>query len=309
MSKRGSGRRRRPKRALVIARRRTGHPIVGVIREVRESLRSDGVAVETVVVKRKRDVRRATSRAVKRGCDLVVGVGGDGTVQQVATSLAGTGVPLAIVPTGTGNLLAGNLGVPEAVRDAARLAVRGRTRRIDVGRLEIGGKRRVFTVACGIGFDAAVMARTDSETKARWGRLAYLANAILESGEIGNAPHDICLDGVRTRTDAAQVLVANFGRVPPGLRIKGVRENDGRLDVFVIRAAGPLPALAAGWEALREPGPGESDGGHVYRAKARNVRIDTSPDRRVEIDGSVVGSAPLTIRVAPKALTVVVPRR
>jgi YegS/Rv2252/BmrU family lipid kinase len=293
---------------LLIARRRTGHPIADVVREVRALMWEAGITVDTVVVKRKRDVRRATANGVERGCDRVVCVGGDGTVQQVATSLAGTRVPLAIIPTGTGNLLAGNLDIPDGVEEATGVAVHGRTRRIDVGRLTIDGRRRVFTVACGVGFDAAVMARTGSEAKARWGRLAYVASAVLETGGIENVPHDITIDGVHTSTDATQVLVANFGRVPPGLRVKGVRDNDGRLDVFVIRAGGPLPALAAGWEILHENGPGESESGRVYRARARTVRIDTAPDRQVEIDGSVVGTAPVRIKVKPKALTVVVPR-
>jgi YegS/Rv2252/BmrU family lipid kinase len=295
-------------RALVIARRRTGRPIVDTVREVRRLLRRDGLGVETVVVRRKRDVRRATSRAVKDGCDLVVCVGGDGTVQQVATSLAGMRVPLAIVPTGTGNLLAGNLGIPHPVRQAVRTAVHGRPRRIDLGRVTVGGRRRAFTVACGIGFDADVMARTDSDDKGRWGKLAYVASAILETGNLGDVRHVIRLDGVRTTTEAVQVLVANFGKVPPGLRIRGVRPKDGLLDVFVIRANGPLPALSAGWEALRQDEVGESDGGRVFRARARRVWIDTVPERTVEIDGSVVGTTPVRIKVRPSALSVMVPK-
>ena len=109
-------------------------------------------------------------------------------------------------------------------------------------------------------------------------------------------------------TDAAQVLVANFGRVPPGIKVRGVRADDGILDVFVIRADGPLPALLAGWEALRQSGPGESDGGRVFRARARKIRIDTDPPRRVEVDGSVIGSTPVKISIRPAALTVMVPR-
>ena len=142
-------------------------------------------------------MRRATREALKAGCDLVVAVGGDGLVQQVLTVLAGTKVALAIVPSGTGNLLAGNLAIPEDHAEAVRVALRGRRRRIDVGRLAIDGKRRAFAVACGVGFDADVMERTDGEQKGRWGKLAYVANAVLEAGHIHDVPHDITLDGVR----------------------------------------------------------------------------------------------------------------
>jgi diacylglycerol kinase family enzyme len=300
--------RRRPSRAFVIGRFRKGRPIADAVHEVGRLLDREGVVAECKVVRRKREVRKETARAVKAGHDLVVCVGGDGAVLQVATSLAGTDVALAIVPTGTGNLLARNLRVPHAPADAVRTAITGRPRQIDLGQLTVGGKRRDFTVACGVGFDADVMGRTDSEQKGRWGKLAYLASAFAASGNIRNVRHDITLDGVRTTTEAAQVIVANFGRLPPGFKVRGIRSDDGLLDVFVVRASGPLPALLAGWEAIRQTAPGESDSGRVMRARARKVRVVTDPERQVEIDGSVVGTTPIRISVRPLALTVMDPR-
>jgi YegS/Rv2252/BmrU family lipid kinase len=300
----------RQTRVFVIGRDRPGKPIGEAVAEVERLLETEGANVTDVaVVKHKRDIRRLTKKAAKDDCDVVIAVGGDGTVLQVATALAGTQVALAIVPTGTGNLLAGNLGIPKEAGEAVHTAMTGRPRRIDVGRLSVGGKRRAFTVACGAGFDADVMERTDSEEKGRWGRFAYLASALLEGGNIHNVAHKITLDGVRSTTEAAQVLIANFGRVPAGLKVRGVRADDGMLDVFIIRASGPLPALLAGWEAIRTTGDGGTDGGRVFRARARKVRVETSPKRRVETDGSVVGRTPFTASVRPAALTVMVPRR
>jgi diacylglycerol kinase (ATP) len=299
----------RPKTAFVVGRIRRGHHIASIVHEVERLLAAEGLTVRTEMAWKKKQVRKLTKGAAKSGVDLVVAVGGDGTVLQVATSLAGTKVPLAIIPTGTGNLLAGNLDIPSAVEDAVRTALTGRPRRIDVGRVEIGGKRRVFTVAAGVGFDADVMERTDSAGKARWGKLAYLASALMETGNIRNATHEITIDGVQSTMDAAQVLVANFGRLPSGLKARGVRCDDGLLVVFVVRASGPLPALLAGWEAIRTTGSGESDSGRVFRAKATTVRIETHPSRRVETDGSVVGRTPISLSIEPAALTVIVPRR
>jgi YegS/Rv2252/BmrU family lipid kinase len=297
-------------RAFVIGRDRPGKPIGDSVAEVQRLLAEEhATEAEAHVVKRKREIRRLTRKAAKDGCDVIIAVGGDGTVLQVATALSGTQVALAIVPTGTGNLLAGNLGIPHEPADAVRTALTGRPRRIDVGRLSVGGKRRAFTVACGAGFDADVMERTDSEDKGRWGRFAYLASALIEGGNIRNVSHRITLDGVRSTTEAAQVLIANFGRVPAGLKVRGVHADDGMLDVFIVRASGPLPALLAGWEALRTTGDGGADGGRVFRAKARKVRVETSPKRRVETDGSVVGRTPFTASIRPAALTVMVPRR
>lgn len=307
----GHGDGARPTRAFVIGRDRPGRPIGDQVAEVQRLLADENATISDVaVVKRKREIRKLTRKAAKHGCEVIIAVGGDGTVLQVATALAGTDVALAIVPTGTGNLLAGNLGIPKAAEDAVRTALTGRRRRIDVGRLSVGGKRRAFTVACGAGFDADVMERTDSEEKGRWGRFAYLASALLEGGNIHNVTHEITLDGVRSTTEAAQVLIANFGRVPAGLKVRGVRADDGMLDVFIVRASGPLPALLAGWEALRTTGEGgTTDGGRVFRARARKVRVETSPKRRVETDGSVVGRTPFTASIRPAALTVMVPRR
>lgn len=301
--------RRPPSRAFVIGRFRKGRPIADAVHEVGRLLDRAGVPADCKVVRRKREIRKEAARAVRAGHDLVVCVGGDGAVLQVATSLAGTDVALAIVPTGTGNLLARNLRIPHQTAEAVDTAVKGRPRRIDLGRLTVAGKRRDFTVACGVGFDADVMGRTDSDDKGRWGKIAYLASAFAESGNIRNVRHDITLDGVHTITDAAQVIVANFGRVPPGFKIPGIRPDDGLLDVFVVRASGPLPALLAGWEAIRRTELGESDSRRVLRAQARKVRIDTDVDRQVEVDGSVVGKTPIRISVQPSALTVIVPRR
>ncbi|HLO36843.1 MAG TPA: diacylglycerol kinase family protein, partial [Candidatus Deferrimicrobium sp.] len=298
---------RRQSTATLIARRRPGRPIAATVATAERLLTEAGVEVTTHLLKRKRDVRRATRSAIENGCDLVVALGGDGTVLQVATALAGTKVPLAIVPTGTGNLLAGNLGIPDDLAEAIQTAIAGQARTIDVGQIRIGNKRRAFTVACGVGFDADVMERTDSEEKGRWGKLAYIGNALRESGNIGNVLHRITLDGVCTTTEAAQVLVANQGRIGPGLEARGVDATDGLLDVYVVRASGPLPAILAGWEALRRTELGESDSGRVVRAQARKVRIETEPRRRVEIDGSTIGWTPFKAWVLPLSLTVMVP--
>ena len=171
------------------------------------------------------------------------------------------------------------------------------------------GEHHDFTVACGVGFDAEVMDATGIAQKLRWGRLAYLANGIAQTGGIRNVTHEITLDGVQSTMEAAQVFIANFGRmlhlVAPR---RSVRPHDGLLDVIVIRASGPLPGLLASWEALLHTELGESSGGRVFRAQAREIRIETEPSRIVETDGSVVGKMPVVASILPGALSVMVPR-
>lgn len=294
--------------AFVVGRRRKGRHNGGVRREVCATLEGAGWKVDSAVVDRKSDLRRSARRAVKRGCDVVVAIGGDGAVHQVATALTGTQVALGIIPTGTGNLLAGNLGMPRRPDRAAQSVISGIHRRIDVGRATVGGKSYDVAVACGIGFDAEVMDATGSRSKRRWGKLAYLASAIAASGRIRNVTHELTLDGVTTTTEAAQVIVANFGRMMAGLSPhRPVLPDDGLLEVIVVRASGPIPALPAAWEALRQTDLGDSSGGHVFRAQARKVRIATAHPRLVEIDGNVVGRTPVDVSILPAALTVIVP--
>ena len=294
--------------ALVIARRRKGRPVADVVRDVAGRLNEAGVRTQARVVRRKRALRRFTARAVRRGCSMVVCVGGDGTVREVATAVAGSAVPLAVIPTGTGNLLAGGLGIPTDISEAIAAALDGTPRRIDCGIVSVGGRRRLFAVACGVGFDAEVMRRTDSREKRRLGVLAYAVNAVREAGSIRDQEHEVTIDGVTSRVPASEVIVANLGRIPPGITVDGVQPDDGVLDVFIIRAPGPLSALAAGWEVIR--GAGEAGGRlhHVHRARARTVKIDARPRRTVELDGSAVGRTPVSIRVKPAALMVMVPQ-
>jgi diacylglycerol kinase (ATP) len=294
-------------RAVVVGRRRKGRNTEQVVTDVRDFLRRGGWKAESHVVTRKRELDRVASKAVKAGCDVVVAVGGDGSVVRVASALSGTRVALGIIPTGTGNLLAANLKIPHRPADAARTVLTGRTKRIDLGQVCVEGQDHAFAVACGIGFDAEVIAATGPKQKLQWGKLAYLANAIGQTGTIRNVPTELTLDGVVTQTDAAQVFIANFGKMLPMVEPRRpIKADDGLLDVIVVRAAGPLPGLLASWEAMRQTGLGESSGGHILRAQAREVRIDTQPSRLVEVDGSLIGKTPVDVSIHPRALRVIV---
>lgn len=294
--------------ASVMGRRRKGRDIEGIAQEVRAMLEGAGWQVDCFVVDKKGELRHAARRAVQLGCDVAVAVGGDGAVNQVAGAVIGTNVALGIIPAGTGNLLAGNLRIPLRTDLAARNLISGMHRRIDVARATVGGKSYDIAVACGIGFDAEVMAATGNRSKRRWGKLAYFAHALAASGRVRNVTHQITLDGVTMETQAAQVMVANFGRVLAGLSPRRpIVPDDGLLDVIAVEASGPLRALPAAWEAIRQTALGRSSGGHVFRAQARTVRIATAEPRLVEIDGNVVGRTPVEATILPAALTVIVP--
>jgi len=295
-------------RALVLGRRRPGRKIGEAVRETQERLEAAGWKVDSLVIRRKSALRRHAAHGVDAGVDVVVAVGGDGAVLQVVNALAETKVALGIIPMGTGNLLAGNLGIPHQLDRAVDVLVNGHHRRIDLGRVTVGGKDHDFTVACGVDFDARVMQATDTREKRRLGKLAYLVQAIRQAQHVRDVTHEITLDGRRSSRKATQVLIANFGQM--GSLVETRREiqpDDGLLDVIVVRAPGPVLGLLAGWEALRQRNLGASAAGHVFRAQAREVRIATRRARLVETDGSVVGTTPIIASIRPAALTVIVP--
>ena len=287
-------------RALVLGRRRPGRKIGEAVRETQERLQAAGWKVDSLVVRRKSALRHHAAHGVDAGVDVVVAVGGDGAVLQVVNALAETKVALGIIPMGTGNLLAGNLGIPHQLDRAVDVLVNGHHRRIDLGRVTVGGKDHDFTVACGVGFDARVMQATDTREKRRLGKLAYLVQAIRQAQHVRDVTHEITLDGRRSSRKATQVLIANFGQM--GSLVETRREiqpDDGLLDVIVVRAPGPVLGLLAGWEALRQRNLGASAAGHVFRAQAREVRIATRRARLVETDGSVVGTTPIIASIRP----------
>ena len=296
-------------KAVVLGRRRPGRNIPDAVRETRELLEQAGWSVDSAVVKKKSALRKRAARAVKAKVDVVVAVGGDGAVFQVVNALAESETILAIVPKGTGNLLAGNLDIPHDLKKAVHVIVTGRPRRIDLGRVTVDGVAREFAVACGVGFDAIVMDATEAEQKRRWGKLAYVANAIREGGKMRDASHEIPLDGVKTTTNAAQVFVANFGRI--GSLVEPRRRvipDDGLLDVIIVRASGPLSGLRAGLDVLTQRDLGETDSGRVERHRAREVSITSNPRQLVETDGSVIGRTPIKVSIRPAALRVMTPK-
>jgi YegS/Rv2252/BmrU family lipid kinase len=297
-------------KALVIGRRRPGRPISETVRKTQRLLEAAGWKVRTSVVKKKGAVRRRSREAAKDGTDVVVAVGGDGAVLQVVQGLAESKVALGIVPMGTGNLLATNLRIPRRLEDAVQVVIDGNRRKIDLGKATVDGKERYFSVACGIGFDATVMDATSLASKRRWGKLAYAAKAVAESGDLHDVGHVIVLDGNETTMDAGQILIANFGRTGLGLQPRlRIAPDDGQFDVIAISTPGPVEGLLAMWEALRQKATGTNASGRVLRARAHTVEVKPESKRLVEIDGSVIGATPVSASIVPDGLIVLCPAK
>jgi len=240
--------------------------------------------------------------------DLVAVFGGDGTTMQAAAALVGTEIALGVIRGGTGNLLAGNLRIPASPARAAEILVRGRTRRLDLGRMDRPDGVHYFAVACGAGMDARVMAGTASEHKRRWGIAAYVATTLRLIAEVRSTAHHVIIDGVDYEAVAAMILVANCGEIiPPYVKLgPAVSPEDGLLDIVVMRADSFGESVRAVWELLRARGPARPDG-LVGFARGREIRVEAAQPEPVQLDGEAAGETPFTVTVVPSAIRVVVP--
>ncbi len=248
--------------------------------------------------------------AVEAGADLVVVAGGDGTVMAAATALAHTGTALAVLATGTGNLLARNLGLPLDVPAAVEVALGGRPRQLDVGCVTLDGDRdtvRRFTVMAGIGFDAAMMAGTSPALKARLGWPAYVLSALRHLREDALLCTITVDDGPPRRRRVRAVLVANVGQLQGGLELlPDARPDDGLLDVAVVAPRGLVDWVRVAGRVIR--GSQVSDR-RLERLQVRQIEVRTGRPQQCEYDGDPVGRASvLQVQVEPGALTVLMPR-
>lgn len=241
-------------------------------------------------------------RGVLAGVDLVVAAGGDGTASAVAEALVGTSVPLAIIPTGTGNLLARELGIPGDVDAAvALIASSPRTRRIDV--MRIG--RRAFLLNAGVGINASVIGGTTRWSKRRFGRIAYIRTALAAVFSARPRHLVIEVDGVAHPYRAVDVVIMNCGLLSRMFYPKGpvICIDDGRLGVWVLsmKTIGDYARYVAGVLSGRALHPGA----RFIRATG-TVAIRSGIPMPVQADGDMIGTTPVSVEILPGALAVLV---
>jgi diacylglycerol kinase (ATP) len=252
------------------------------------------------VPKAKRASEQA-QRALDEGAELVFAWGGDGTVRRCIDVLAGSNVSLAVLPAGTANLFATNLGIPEDIERAVAVGLRGDRRTLDVGRFE----DERFAVMAGAGFDAA-MIRDADDLKQRVGRAAYLWSGSRNLRGKGFGA-EIAVDGTDWyEGNATCILLGNLGDIFGGVEVfPDARPDDGMLELGIVTAEGLLEwtrtlARTAAGDPNRSP--------FVRTTKAKSVKVRLDRKVRYELDGgdrSKVKS--FNVKVEAGALSVCVP--
>ena len=218
-----------------------------------------------------------TAKAVAEGVDLVMAQGGDGTVMACVTGLAGTEVPLAVLPGGTGNLLATNFDIPSELDEAVEIALEGDRVRLDVAAMDDDR----FVVMGGIGFDAAMLRDADPKLKEHLGAVAYVLSGFKHLRRRATR-FRLRLDDRPPGPDRPGVLIGNLGRLQGGLPVMpDARPDDGLLDVAVLQTRTVLDWLTLAVRVLlrRRKDP------QLELFQARRVEIDCDRPQPVERDG------------------------
>ena len=262
-----------------------------------------------------------TRQALEEGVDAVLVAGGDGTVRAVAEAMSGSGVPLSIVPSGTGNLLARNLFLPldDPTRWCARRSTATRIRSMWASptfhRADGSREERAFVVMGGIGLDAAMIANTSGDLKKKVGWIAYVDGA---ARSLPNAkPFRVMYQLLGHRLHAARVqsvLFANCGSLPAGLElIPEASVSDGQLDIVIFQPKGPFGWLLVwrrvAWDnsVLRRFRAGRqvlalrTKDNAVRYSRGSGVEVATTPAQPVQLDGDEFGEAVACTRASSPA--------
>ncbi len=252
------------------------------------------------------DVTEIVRRRLAEGFDVVVASGGDGTVSSVAAALIGTDIPMAILPAGTANVFARDLRIPSDLSAAAALLDdEPRLRAVDV--MQRG--QTSFLLNVGVGLTARMMRRADRDAKSQLGFFAYVLAGL---GTLRNARRRrfrIIADGNSHVFSAVEVFVVNCPALGvPHVRIgDGIRVDDGRIDVFVFRPKRLTDYLRIAGSILFSR---ERENSHITHLSVEDtVIIECHEALPVQGDGDVIASAPLTIRVRPRAVRILVPEQ
>lgn len=283
----------------------SGKTLGGGLPELRRVLEAAGIADPFwCEVPKSRKAPAQVRRALDAGAELLIAWGGDGMVQRCVDVLAGSEVPLAIIPAGTANLFATNLGIPSDIEAAVAVGLHGARRRLDLGRFN--GER--FAVMAGAGFDAAMIRDAgNGSLKERLGRVAYVWSG---SENLRSKPFraNIEVDGAKWyKGKASCILLGNVGNLFGGVEVfEDARPDDGRLELGVVTAEGLLEwgrmiARVAVGPADKSP--------MAHTTKVRSVKVRLNRKILYELDGGDRTKVKaFKVKVEPGAVTVCVPK-
>jgi diacylglycerol kinase (ATP) len=264
------------------------------------TLREYGLAHEVLYSRSPADPAELARAAVQNRCSLVVGVGGDGLVSQVASELVGSDTVLGIIPAGVGNDFARGLGIPLDVGQACTVLAQGHTRRVDVGR---ANDRYFFSVAV-MGFAAEVNRKANQFQRFRVNAL-YTALTVATVFTDKPLPFTVTYDGHERRCYSWLIAVGNTWSCARGMAlVPTARPDDGLLDACIVNGMGKFELLYVFPRVFR--------GTHIYHTgietlRGREITVRADGPCEIYADGERIGPLPVVLRAVPQALSVMVP--
>ncbi len=265
-------------------------------------LRQQGWQVDLRFTKSADDARQVAREAVIQKADAVIAVGGDGTIHSVIQELAGSETALGVIPSGTFNVWAHETGIPLDSAGARDVLVNGRTRRIDLGRVN----DHYFLLMAGIGFGGTVTYAVKKQSLKRWGIFGYLLTGIRLGLGYDSFRTELVIDGQVKSTRVLQVVVGNTQLYGSMLKFTWrARCDDGLLDVCMVRSPAKLERVAVILDFLLQR---KQRRKWVSYHTCKYVEVRTRKPVNFQVDGEPVGQTPAAFSIVPHVLKVIVPQ-
>lgn len=294
----------KPRSAIIIANPHSGFlPHGHRLKEALEYLQRHEWRAELQYTKEPGDGTRLAQEAVKQRVTMVIAAGGDGTINEIIQGLAGSETALGVLPTGTVNVWAREMGIPLDLHDACNVLVYGQTRRTDLGCIN----GRYFLLMVGIGFDAEVTQAVERKPLKRLGVLGYALAALWFGPGYAGFPMVMRQGDVVVKTRALQAVVGNTQLYAGAFKFTWqARCDDGQLDLCIVRKRNLIGRFVVLWDFFlrRDTRPR-----WVRYERFTSITIETPRPVAYQIDGDPGGYTPATLSVQPGALLVVVPRK
>lgn len=272
------------------------------LRKLQKYLRNRGVTNHIVFTREPGDAIKAARKVSDEGYDAVAICGGDGTLREVIAGVIGKNIPIGIIPLGTGNVIAADLGIPKDPFKACDLIIRGRTRKIDVGK----NGDSYFMIAAGAGYDCEVVAQVDLQIKQKVGRLAYIASAIKLLRKYKPIRFKVESDIFNGTIKAIAIVVANSPRYGGYFSLKKeAKIDDGLLDVIVIKGRGWFDILRIFTRVLVKSKLTPYD---IFTFRSKKVRLESEREGvSFHNDSDVAGELPQSFEVIEEGVSIYIP--
>jgi YegS/Rv2252/BmrU family lipid kinase len=270
------------------------------------SMKEAGIKWHASVTHEAGEAIKFAKAAVKERVDALGVYGGDGTLMEAISGLIGSKVPLAILPGGSANIMAKELGIPQDLKEACALMsqVPITTKTIDIGQFS----GHYFILGVSLGFGADLIEGANRETKNRIGFLAYFLSAAAALRKTRKAVYHLKIDGQEHEVQGLTCIVTNTGNL--GFSNisydKHIDVSDGLLDVVVVREANLSLLKLMAVTLLKRERPDNLE--LVEHWQGKDISVSSSPRQTIQYDGEVLEDMPLHIKVIPQAIRVLVPK-